>query len=98
MITGDNPLTACHVSKELKITSKKVLVLTHDVDVGFCGCGANGEGEEEEEEGREGEWVWQSVDKGTTIPAVPTLANPSELGKKFDLCVTGEVSSKCSLC
>lgn len=27
MITGDNPLTACHVAKELKITDKEMMIL-----------------------------------------------------------------------
>lgn len=32
MITGDNPLTACHVASTLKMNEKKLIVLTKDND------------------------------------------------------------------
>ena len=67
MLTGDNPLTACHVAKELKIATRKTLVLT---------------------EVNEGVWHWQSVGGGTTA----TMETPpAELGKTFDICLTGDV-------
>ncbi len=53
MITGDNPLTACHVARELKFTQKKVtLVLTKvggDSDSG--------------ENGTEEKFEWHSIDQ-----------------------------------
>ena len=67
MLTGDNPLTACHVAKELKIATRKTLVLT---------------------ETNEGAWHWQSIGGGTTA-AMET--RPAELGKNFDLCLSGNV-------
>jgi len=35
MITGDNPLTACHVAKDLKIITKQALILANEGVVFF---------------------------------------------------------------
>ena len=69
MLTGDNPLTACHVAKELKIATRKTLVL--------------------KEVANEGVWQWESVGGGTTATME---TSPRQLGKTFDLCLTGDVS------
>jgi cation-transporting ATPase 13A1 len=72
MITGDNPLTACHVAKELRFTQKpKTLILT--------------------ESGNDS-WVWESIDQLLRLPVLPQKTY-KELVSKYDLCVTGEVSS-----
>lgn len=47
MITGDNPLTACYVAKELRFTRKPIVVLTKD----FLGTD------------EEPQWIWQSINQ-----------------------------------
>lgn len=51
MITGDNPLTACHVAKELRFTRKTVVVLHQDA------------GKEDDEQ----KWVWQSINEDVRV-------------------------------
>ena len=68
MITGDNPLTACHVAKELKMSSKKLLILS-------------GEGDGSH---------WESVSGAISLPLNLSTA---DLRDKYDLCLTGDVSS-----
>lgn len=80
MITGDNPLTACHVARELKFTrSKTTLILS---------AAASGKENEEDEEGS---WEWRSVDEATTV-ALPESEGKkfNEFRLKYDLCLTGE--------
>lgn len=47
MITGDNPLTACHVATSLKMTKKPILILSRS---------------ESSEDTEEGQWIWHTVD------------------------------------
>lgn len=76
MITGDNPLTACHVAKEVVITTKEVLILDapedhHDIIKG------------------EHDLVWRNVDETVVLPF--KLSDPIDL-KLFaihDICLTG---------
>ncbi|XP_014678073.1 PREDICTED: manganese-transporting ATPase 13A1-like [Priapulus caudatus] len=78
MITGDNPLTACHVARELRFTRKDAtLILTSPKE------------KEAEELGEEGLWKWLSVDEKVAFQVVPDLGY-RELINNYDLCLTGE--------
>lgn len=75
MITGDNPLTACHVAKEVAIVDKEVLILDYP---------------EEHHEVSEAEvLVWRNVEETKVIPFKSGDAIDLELFKKHDICITG---------
>lgn len=78
MITGDNPLTAVHVAKEVEIVDRDVLILDapeHSVH-----------GEES--------LVWRSVDDKIRIDVDPTKPIDPEILETKDLCVTGYALNK----
>lgn len=75
MITGDNPLTACHVAKEVAIVEKEVLILDYP---------------EEHHDVSEGEvLVWRNIEETKIIPFKSGDAIDLELFKKHDICLTG---------
>ncbi|KAL2173165.1 uncharacterized protein P884DRAFT_102491 [Thermothelomyces heterothallicus CBS 202.75] len=78
MITGDNPLTAVHVAREVEIVDRDVLILDapeHSVH-----------GEES--------LIWRSVDDKVRIDVDPTKPIDPEIIKTKDLCVTGYALNK----
>ncbi|KAK0717803.1 hypothetical protein B0T26DRAFT_872170 [Lasiosphaeria miniovina] len=78
MITGDNPLTAVHVAKEVEIVDRDVLIL---------------DSPEHTTEGEQ-KLVWRSVDDKTRIDVDPTKPIDPEILKTKDLCVTGYALAK----
>ncbi|KAJ1963048.1 putative cation-transporting ATPase 1 [Dispira parvispora] len=83
MITGDNPLTACHIAKELDIVERPVLVLDiHQVS-----------GEPTSKTSAHDPTTvlqWTSVDEKVVWPMNPDQAQlDSEMVKQYDLCLTG---------
>lgn len=75
MITGDNPLTACHVAKDVKITEKEVLILDapeshHNVT-------------------SEENLVWRNVNETVVIPFKSSDKINSDFFEKYDICITG---------
>lgn len=75
MITGDNPLTACHVAKEVRITTKDVLILDAP--------------EEHHEIGEGDNLVWRNVSESVIIPFRSSDKINLELFTKYDICITG---------
>lgn len=78
MITGDNPLTAVHVAREVEIVDRDVLILDAP----------------EDHHGAHHDLVWRSVDDKTIIPVDPARPIDPEILKNKDLCITGYALSK----
>lgn len=74
MITGDNPLTACHVAKEVRITTKEVLILDAPEDHHDVG---------------DHNLMWRNVDESVIIPFRSSDNIDLQLFKKYDICLTG---------
>lgn len=78
MITGDNPLTACHVAKEVDIVDREVLILDYPEESGSSTQ----------------ELVWSSVDEKTVIPVDSSKPLDLSLFEDYDLCVTGHAIAR----
>ncbi|ODV86799.1 hypothetical protein CANARDRAFT_27188 [[Candida] arabinofermentans NRRL YB-2248] len=83
MITGDNPLTACHVAKEVSIITKDVLILDLPEKIHDAG---NGESEPE--------LTWKNVEETRIIPFNSNDTFDDEFLIKNDICITGYALSK----
>lgn len=80
MITGDNPLTAVHVAKEVKIVERETLILdTPEEDSKHFGLVP---------------LVFRSVDDETVIPVKPSEPLKVGLFEDYDLCMTGHALTK----
>lgn len=75
MITGDNPLTACHVAKQVAITTKDVLILDAP--------------EEHHNVSDHHDLVWRNVDETVVIPFSSKSKIDVKLFKINDICITG---------
>lgn len=75
MITGDNPLTACHVAKEVAITTKPVLILDAP--------------EDHHNVTSEHNLVWRNIDETIIIPFSSKDKIDANLFKINDICITG---------
>ncbi|XP_049286966.1 endoplasmic reticulum transmembrane helix translocase [Anopheles funestus] len=77
MITGDNPLTACHVAKELRFSRRTIVILTPPEDLN----GSTGKG-------GASDWHWESINREVQLPV--DARTVKELYREYDFCITGE--------
>ncbi|CAH6720163.1 endoplasmic reticulum transmembrane helix translocase [[Candida] jaroonii] len=75
MITGDNPLTACHVAKEVKITTKETLILDAPEDHHDLKSDDN--------------LVWRNVDETKVISISSDKPLDFSIVENHDICITG---------
>lgn len=78
MITGDNPLTAVHVAREVEIVDRDVLILDAPEE-GTAGSH---------------ELVWRNVEETVIIPVDPAAPIDKEILKTKDICITGYALAK----
>ncbi|GMM33002.1 ion-transporting P-type ATPase [Saccharomycopsis crataegensis] len=78
MITGDNPLTAVHVAKEVKIVEREVFILDSSEDYDHINESL----------------VWRDVNETKIIPMNADSEIDEALFKENDICITGYALSK----
>jgi cation-transporting ATPase 13A1 len=92
MITGDNPLTACHVARELRFMRNKTTLILTDLESAAAGRTHISPLPLQSRTG----WAWVSVDETKQVPfAIEGKLNSKneawkELTQKHDLCLTGD--------
>ncbi|KAH8263093.1 hypothetical protein KR044_004320, partial [Drosophila immigrans] len=74
MITGDSPLTACHVARELRFTTKKLVILTPP----------------QEGRTDNWSWLTVDGDRSYALDDTKSKKNITMLLSTNDLCITGE--------
>ncbi|KAH0612515.1 uncharacterized protein H6S33_008895 [Morchella sextelata] len=78
MITGDNPLTAVHVAREVEIVDRDVLILDAPEE------GTSGDHE----------LVWRNVEETVIIPVNPSDPLDKGILENKDICITGYALGK----
>ena len=89
MITGDNPLTACHVAKELKFAKDKSIIILTRIEQNELAVN--------EHTYDERVWQWQTVDGLKSFSVMSNELDKKEFDKSFTnlvneyaICITGE--------